>query len=106
MEKFAVNVPPASDEYIGKTVAGRYKVQVDLQGFASELREGLVFNAGQNGVMNFSLKLSSVQETVTVAGDSPIVQTTSHEVSATIDRQAFENLAVKERHYFPRERAG
>ena len=59
-----------------------------------------MFNAGQNVVLNFSLQLSTVQETVTVAGDAPIVQTTSSEVSTTIDRQAFENLPVKERNYF------
>ncbi len=41
-----------------------------------------------------------MQETITVAGDAPIVQTTSSEVSSTIDRTAFENLPVKERNYF------
>jgi serine/threonine-protein kinase len=30
VEKFPLNVPPASDEYIGKTVAGRYKVEAML----------------------------------------------------------------------------
>ena len=79
---------------------GRYSVQVEIAGFATEVREGLVFNAGQNVVLNFSLKVSSVQETITVAGESPIVQTTSAEVSSTIDRTAFENLPVKERNYF------
>jgi outer membrane receptor protein involved in Fe transport len=79
---------------------GRYRIQVDLAGFASEVREGLVFNAGQRAVLNFALKLSSVQETITVAGDAPIVQTTSSEVTSTIDRTAFENLPVKERNYF------
>jgi hypothetical protein len=79
---------------------GRYNVQVELAGFATEVRENLVFNAGQNVVLNFSLKLSSVQETITVAGDAPIVQTTSSEVTSTIDRTAFENLPVKERNYF------
>jgi outer membrane receptor protein involved in Fe transport len=79
---------------------GAYRVRVEIQGFASEVREGLRFNAGQNVVLNFSLKLSSVQETVTVAGDAPVVQTTSAEVSSTIDRNAFENLPVKERNYF------
>ncbi|HYU77922.1 MAG TPA: carboxypeptidase regulatory-like domain-containing protein [Vicinamibacterales bacterium] len=79
---------------------GRYKVQVDLQGFASEVREGLTFNAGQRVVLNFTLKLSTVQETITVAGDAPVVQTTSAEVTSTIDRTSFETLPVKERNYF------
>ena len=79
---------------------GRYNVRVELAGFATEIREGLVFNAGQNAVLNFSLKLSTVQETVTVAGESPIVQTTSAEVTSTIDQRSFETLPVKERNYF------
>jgi hypothetical protein len=79
---------------------GRYSVRVELAGFATEVREGLVFNAGQNAVLNFSLKLSTLQETVTVAGDAPIVQTTSAEVTSTIDQKSFETLPVKERNYF------
>ena len=79
---------------------GRYSVRVELAGFATEVREGLVFNAGQNAVLNFSLKLSTVEETVTVAGESPIVQTTSAEVTSTVDQRSFETLPVKERNYF------
>ncbi|HXG89661.1 MAG TPA: carboxypeptidase regulatory-like domain-containing protein [Vicinamibacterales bacterium] len=79
---------------------GRYRVQVEMPGFATEVRENLAFNAGQRVVLNFALKLSTVQETITVAGDAPIVQTTSSEVTSTIDRTAFENLPVKERNYF------
>jgi hypothetical protein len=79
---------------------GRFRIQVELTGFATAVREDVVFNAGQRALINFSLRLSTVQETITVAGDTPIVQTTSSEVSSTIDRQAFETLPVKERNYF------
>jgi outer membrane receptor protein involved in Fe transport len=79
---------------------GRYKLQAELTGFATEVRDNLTFNAGQRVVMNFSMKLSTVQETITVSGDAPLVQTTSAEVTSTIDQKAFENLPVKERNYF------
>ena len=55
-------------------------------GFATERRENLTFNAGQRAVLNITLKLSIVQETVTVAGDSPVVQTTTAEVTRTIEQ--------------------
>ena len=62
-------------------------MQVEIAGFATRgARRTSSFNAGQNAVLNFSLQLSTVQETVTVAGDAPIVQTTSSEVASTIDR--------------------
>ncbi len=79
---------------------GQYRVQLEIAGFATQVRQNLTFNAGQNAVLNFTMQLSTVQESVTVAGDAPIVQTTSSEVSSTIDRQAFETLPVKERNYF------
>src|SRR5687767_5603848 len=79
---------------------GQYRVQTELSGFSSQVRQGLVFNAGQNAVLNFTMQLSTVQESITVAGEAPIVQTTSSEVASTIDSQAFENLPVKERNYF------
>jgi hypothetical protein len=79
---------------------GKYTLKVEIPGFATEIRSNLEFNAGQHAVQNFTLKLSNVQETVTVAGESPMVQTTSAEVTSTIDHTAFENLPVKERNYF------
>jgi hypothetical protein len=79
---------------------GKYKLQVDMPGFATEIRSDLAFNAGQRVVLNFTLKLSNVQETVTVAGESPMVQTTSSEVTTTINTKDFETLPVKERNYF------
>ena len=58
-----------------------------------------MFNAGQRAVINVQMKLSTIQETITVSGESPLVQTTSAEVSSTIDRTAFETLPVHQRNY-------
>lgn len=80
-------------------IEGRYELQTELPGFATQLRNNLTFNAGQRAVINVTMQLSTVQETVTVAGDSPIVQTTSSEVSTTIDRTQFETLPVVQRNY-------
>jgi len=79
---------------------GKYRLQLDIAGFATEIRSDLTFNAGQRVVLNFTMKLSNVQETVTVAGGAPIVQTTSAEVTRTINNKDFETLPVKERNYF------
>lgn len=79
---------------------GRHRIQVELAGFATAVRDDITFSAGQRALINFALRLSTVQETITVAGDAPVVQTTSSEVSSTIDRQQFETLPVKERNYF------
>ena len=80
--------------------AGQYILQTSLAGFATERRENLAFNAGQRVVLNVTLKLSSMQETVTVAGDSPVVQTTTSEVTKTIESRDLITLPVPERNYF------
>ncbi|HMF97243.1 MAG TPA: carboxypeptidase regulatory-like domain-containing protein [Vicinamibacterales bacterium] len=80
--------------------AGEYTLQTALSGFATERRENLTFNAGQRAVVNVTLKLSSVQETVTVAGDSPVVLTTTSEVTKTIESRDLVTLPVPERNYF------
>jgi hypothetical protein len=78
---------------------GRYELEAELPGFAIQVRNNLEFNAGQRAVINLQMQLSSIQETVTVAGVSPLVQTTSAEVSKTIDRAQFETLPVLQRNY-------
>src|SRR5204863_39826 len=92
----------AAGRYVFASVppGGQYVLQTVLAGFATERRENLTFNAGQRAVLNVTLKLSAVQETVTVAGDAPIVQTTSAEVSRTIESRDLTTLPVAERNYF------
>jgi carboxypeptidase family protein/TonB-dependent receptor-like protein len=80
--------------------AGQYVLTTSLAGFATERRENLTFNAGQRAVVNVTLKLSNVQETVTVAGNTPVVQTTSAEVTKTIESRDLTTLPVAERNYF------
>src|SRR5256885_3633377 len=80
--------------------AGQYILQTALSGFATERRENLTFNAGQRAVLDVTLRLSAVQETVTVSGDTPVVQTTSAEVTRTIESRDLTTLPVAERNYF------
>jgi hypothetical protein len=78
---------------------GRYEISAELTGFATQLRNNLTFNAGQRAVLNIPMRLSNIQETITVAGQAPVVQATTSEVSSTIDRRAFETLPVAQRNY-------
>ena len=49
----------------------------DLPSFKKTVREDVVIQAGFHAEINAGLELSSVQETVTVTGESPIVDTKS-----------------------------
>jgi len=52
---------------------GTYRLATDLPGFSKIVREDLIVSVGTNLDLTFTLKVASVQETVTVTGESPIV---------------------------------
>lgn len=54
---------------------GTYTVTVSLPGFATIVREDVRVVVGQTVDLPFSLKVAAVQESVTVTGESPIVDT-------------------------------
>ena len=54
---------------------GRYTVKVEMPGFASVERQDIVLALGGNLTLNFDLKVAAVQESVTVTGQSPLIET-------------------------------
>jgi Carboxypeptidase regulatory-like domain/TonB-dependent Receptor Plug Domain len=57
-----LNVPP-----------GSYRVSAEMSGFSTLVREDVVVVVGSSVELPFSMRVASVQETVTVEGTSPIV---------------------------------
>jgi carboxypeptidase family protein/TonB-dependent receptor-like protein len=70
---------------------GRYTVTIELPGFGTVAQE---FEAlvGQTLTMNAQLAPSTVQETVTVTGEAPLIQTTSSTLAGNIDPRQTEDL--------------
>ncbi len=52
---------------------GTYTLTTNLTGFSRLVREGLVVTVGANLDIPMNLRLATVQETVTVSGESPII---------------------------------
>ena len=59
-----VNLPP-----------GAYTVTFTLQGFGIYRREGIVLTAGFTAAVNADLQVSTIAETITVSGETPLVDT-------------------------------
>jgi hypothetical protein len=68
-------------------VPGTYSVKLELSGFQTLLREGIVVQVGQTVPIDASLKVATLAETVTVAGVSPTVDTTSANVAVNLSEQ-------------------
>jgi carboxypeptidase family protein/TonB-dependent receptor-like protein len=65
---------------------GLYAVRLEAQGFQTILRENLVVNVGQTTPVDLSLRVAGVEESLTVTAESPVVDTTSANVSVTLSQ--------------------
>src|SRR4051812_32263943 len=71
---------------------GTYSVAFELTGFKKSVRDGIIIQAGFNAEIDTKLEISTVQETVTVSGESPVVDTRSTQLSASFSRDALETI--------------
>src|SRR5207247_8382853 len=64
---------------------GIYKVAAELQGFQGFIRENVELSVGFVARIDITLKVGSLQETVTVSGASPVVDVTTTRGGQTIN---------------------
>ena len=75
---------------------GEFRVTAELQGFATIMR-ALELLVGVNVVVNLQMVPSTIQETVTVTGDAPLINTRSSTLSGNIDPRQLQELPVNGR---------
>ena len=78
---------------------GSYEVRAQLPGFTTVTRTGVNLLVGQEGVASFQLAPSAVQETVTVTGEAPLIDTTSSTLGGNIDTKQMAELPVNGRNW-------
>ena len=71
---------------------GTYTVTFELTGFKKTIRDGVVIQAGFNAEIDTKMDISTVQETVTVSGESPVVDTRSTAISASFNKEALDKI--------------
>ncbi len=71
---------------------GSYTATFSLQGFQTIKRKNIVVSMGKTITIDIILKMTTLEETVTVIGESPIVDVTKSGVSTTFSQELLENL--------------
>src|SRR5437667_9159805 len=84
--------------FVPNLPAGTYELTVELAGFAPGKRSNLALRVGQAADVDFLLKVGTVQENVTVAGQAALVET-QHVVGAFIDAKQVESLPTVSRNF-------
>jgi hypothetical protein len=70
--------------------AGTYALKAELPGFATIVRDGLRLTVGFIASVDFVLKVGAMQETVTVSGQTPVVDVTSTSASVAFTKETLE----------------
>jgi hypothetical protein len=78
---------------------GRYKIQAELSGFSTIILPDVELLVGQNRTIPFSMQVASLAETLTVTGESPLVDLTSTQVGGNVDRRQMEELPLQGRNW-------
>src|SRR5437879_614740 len=73
---------------------GSYKITVQLPGFATVTRAGVEVLVNQQAVTNFQMAPSTVQETITVSAEAPLVDTSRSRASGNINPRQLQELPV------------
>ncbi|PHY10079.1 MAG: hypothetical protein CK533_11580 [Acidobacterium sp.] len=98
--RVASAVTGAQGEYqIRNVPPGRYSVTAELSGFGTATVPVLELRVGQNATVPLALKVGALAETITVTGESPLVDITSSEVAGNVDRRQMEELPLAGRNW-------
>jgi len=78
---------------------GPYEIRAELSGFRTSVRSGVRLQVGQEAVVDMVLELGSIQETVTVTGEAPLVETTTSALGAIVTAEEIASLPLNGRNY-------
>jgi len=71
---------------------GDYRITYELTGFGTVVREGIRVGLGFTATVNADMKVASLQETVTVTGESPVVDVTATTTSTNFGEAKLASL--------------
>jgi hypothetical protein len=93
IEKVRTATTDGSGRYrIESLQPGQYTVTFTLAGFAPQRREGVMLTGTGVVSVNGELKIGGVQETITVTGETPVVDVASTKREVTLDNETMRSL--------------
>src|SRR4051812_2593031 len=93
IEKVRTAVTDGSGQYkIENLRPGMYSVTFALTGFSTVKRDGIELAGSFSATVNAEMKIGSVEETITVSGESPIVDVQSGNRQKTLSQDVLTGL--------------
>ncbi len=95
IEKVRTAVTDGSGQYkIVDLVPGAYTVTFTLVGFNTVKREGIALSAGFTATVDADLRVGALEETITVSGQSPIVDVQNTREQTAVPRDVIDAMPI------------
>ena len=78
---------------------GTYDIRYELASFAIHERKGVVVNVTQTVTIDVTLRLATLSETVTVTGETPLIETTNSAVGGVVEVGRIESMPLNGRQF-------
>ena len=78
---------------------GRYTLTLELPGFKTVQRPDIGLRIGLEASLDFSMELATVEETITITAEQPLVDFTKAEVGTSVGEEQLRDIPVKERRW-------
>ncbi|MBV9770968.1 MAG: TonB-dependent receptor, partial [Bryobacterales bacterium] len=78
---------------------GPQELTAEKTGFKTAVRTGVDLVVGQNAVVNFNLELGELVQQVTLVGETPLVNTTTSDVSGVVGERQIKDLPLNGRSF-------
>jgi hypothetical protein len=80
-------------------VPGPYRIEAELSGFRKFERRGLLLQVGSSVALEITLEIGTLEQNITVTGESPIIDVRSTQVATNIDQQELAALPILNRNW-------
>ncbi|MBI2818040.1 MAG: carboxypeptidase regulatory-like domain-containing protein [Acidobacteria bacterium] len=78
---------------------GTYEIRAEESGFQTAIRTGLTLTVSQEAVVNFTLQVGAIEQTVAVMAEAPLVNTTSGSLGGLVNEAKVAELPLNGRNY-------
>jgi hypothetical protein len=78
---------------------GRYEIRATKDGFAEEIRTGILLVVGQDATADLNLQVGKVTEQVKVESNVPVVNTSTQDISGLVGEKEVKTLPLNGRSY-------
>jgi hypothetical protein len=93
IEKTRTVVTDGAGQYkVVSLLPGTYTVTFTLQGFSTVKREGVEVTGTSTAAINIDLKVGALAETITVTGETPLVDVQSATVQKVVTKEVIDNI--------------